>query len=120
LAAGFEGFRSNHSLRASAASRLYQQGFDEQLICETTGHRSNAVRGYKRTTAAQKLDISNAISGSNGGEKRARIGPSETITRPQEADSTISNPSESTSVPSVMDSSGTSRSVQVTVTVKLD
>lgn len=36
--AGFEGFRSNHSLRASAATRLYDAKVDEQLICEKTGN----------------------------------------------------------------------------------
>ena len=41
-------------LRASAASRLYQKGFDEQLICETTGHRSNALQAYKSTSDGQK------------------------------------------------------------------
>ena len=37
-AAGIQGFRTNHSLRATAATRLYQAGVDEQLIMETTGH----------------------------------------------------------------------------------
>jgi integrase len=59
--AGLERFRSNHSLRATAASRLYDKKFDEQLICETTGHRSKAVRSYKRTNEVQKMDISNAL-----------------------------------------------------------
>ena len=44
------GFRSNHSLRASAATRLYNCCVDEQLIKETTGHSSDAVRSYKRTS----------------------------------------------------------------------
>ena len=41
--AGLTGYRTNHSLRTSAASRLYQKGVEEQLIQEQTGHRSNAL-----------------------------------------------------------------------------
>jgi integrase len=41
---GLHGYRTNHSLRTSAATRLYQAGVDEQLITEVTGHRSNAVK----------------------------------------------------------------------------
>ena len=33
-AAGIEGFKTNHSLRATAATRLYQSGVDEQLIMD--------------------------------------------------------------------------------------
>ena len=33
-AAGIKGYKTNHSLRATAASRLYQSGIDEQLIME--------------------------------------------------------------------------------------
>lgn len=67
-AAGLEGFFTNHSLRATAASRLYEKQFDEQLICETTGHRSSAVRSYKRTSDGQRKAISDAlIAGNTGG-----------------------------------------------------
>ena len=49
--AGITGFRTNHSLRSTTATRLYQAGVDEQLIMETTGHRSlEGVRSYKRTS----------------------------------------------------------------------
>ena len=42
--AGIGGYRTNHSLRASAATRLYEASVDEQLIAEVTGHRSKAIR----------------------------------------------------------------------------
>ncbi|XP_046554044.1 uncharacterized protein LOC124263442 [Haliotis rubra] len=48
--AGFKGFFTNHSLRATTATRLYESGIDEQLIAERTGHRSSAIREYKRTS----------------------------------------------------------------------
>ena len=38
--AGIAGHRTNHSLRSTAATRLYETGADEQIICEITGHRS--------------------------------------------------------------------------------
>ena len=34
---GISGYRTNHSLRATAATRMYDMGVDEQLICEKTG-----------------------------------------------------------------------------------
>ena len=48
--AGFTGYFTNHSLRATAATRLYSAGVDEQLISEKTGQRSLALRSYKRTS----------------------------------------------------------------------
>jgi hypothetical protein len=59
--AGFTGNFSNHSLRATAATRLYASGLDEQLISEKTGHRSNAVQAYKRTSEAQMLAVSDIV-----------------------------------------------------------
>lgn len=38
---------ADYSLRASATTRLYHAGVDEELIPEVTGHRSNAIRNYK-------------------------------------------------------------------------
>ena len=58
-----EGFYTNHSLRSSSATRMYQGGVDEQLICEVTGHRSLAVRAYKRTSQDQRKKLSQIISG---------------------------------------------------------
>ena len=53
--AGIPGFRTNHSLRATAATRLYNAGVDEQQVMERTGHRSlDGVRSYKHTSMQQK------------------------------------------------------------------
>lgn len=52
--AGLEGYYSNHSLRATAAARMYHGGNKEQVIHEHTGHRSLCVRSYKKTGNAQK------------------------------------------------------------------
>ena len=59
--AGLPGFYSNHSLRSTSATKLYRGNFDEQLIQEITGHRSLAVRSYKRTSDGQRKDASKCI-----------------------------------------------------------
>ena len=62
-AAGIGGFKTNHSLRATAATRLYQSGVDEQLIMEKTGHRSlEGVRSYKRTSNEQRETLSDVMN----------------------------------------------------------
>ncbi len=55
------GHFTNHSLRATAATRLYAAGVDEQLITEKTGHRSTAVRTYKRTSDEQQEEVSKIL-----------------------------------------------------------
>ena len=61
--AGFKGYFTNHSLRSSSATRMYHSGIDEQIIQEITGHRSNAVQSYKRTSDDQKRLASQIVSG---------------------------------------------------------
>ena len=46
---GVKGYFANHSLRATAVSRLFQEGADEKLIKGVTGHRSEALDSYKTT-----------------------------------------------------------------------
>ena len=60
---GLPGFYTNHSLRATAATRMYHNNCDEQLIQEVTGHRSVAVRSYKRTCPDQRKFASNCVNG---------------------------------------------------------
>ena len=60
--AGIEGYFTNHSLRGTTATRLYQKNVDEQLIKEITGHRSDAVRRYKKTSMAMKENISDLLN----------------------------------------------------------
>ena len=61
--AGLPGYYTNHSLRSSSVTRMYHSGVEEQVIQEITGHRSNAVRSYKRTSQLQRKFASQAISG---------------------------------------------------------
>jgi len=61
-AAGFVGFFSNHSLRATAATRLFDAGVDEQLIKLKTGHSSDAVRNYKRVSDSKLQSVTDVIA----------------------------------------------------------
>ena len=52
---GAEGYFTNHSLRRTCATRLFQKGVEEQQIMSITGHRSsNAVRVYKEISHEQE------------------------------------------------------------------
>ena len=61
--AGLVGYFTNHSSRATAATRMYSADLPEQLICEKTGHRSEAVREYKRTSTIQQQEASDVVQG---------------------------------------------------------
>lgn len=69
--AGIPGYRTNHSLRATAATRLHQSGcVEEQEIMERTGHRSiEAVRSYKRASREQLEQVSDILNNENSQKK---------------------------------------------------
>ena len=61
--AGIGGFKTNHSLRATAATRLYSSGVDEQLVMERTRHRSiEGICSYKRISGEQQETVSDILS----------------------------------------------------------
>ena len=66
--AKLEGFFTNHSLRRSATTRLFQAGVDRKLIKEFTGHSSDAVDAYQITSDEQRRSLS-AIIGGNMSDK---------------------------------------------------
>ena len=62
-AAGISGYKTNHSLRATTATRLFQAGVDEQHIMEKTGHHSlEGIRSYKRTSSEQQEAVSDILA----------------------------------------------------------
>ena len=86
--AGFSGKRTNHSCRASSATRMYELGADEQLICEKTGHRSVAVRSYKRTSNQQLKSVSDMlygnvdkVEGNTCSNKKLKVEPTSTVSK---------------------------------------
>ena len=56
--AGFDGYYTNLSLRATTATRLFRANIPEQLIMEQTVHRSYAMFVYKRSSDEQKAKVS--------------------------------------------------------------
>ena len=71
-AAGITGYKTNHSLRVTTATRLFQNGVDEQLIMACTGHRSLGVRTYKRVGDDQKQAVSNILNAATNGEEPSK------------------------------------------------
>ena len=70
--AGIPGFKTNHSLRVTSATRLFQSGVDEQLIMSHTGHRSvDGVRSYKRVCEDQKKSVSDVLNSASNGHSEA-------------------------------------------------
>ena len=61
--ANIKGYFTNHSLRATAVTRLYEAEIDEATIMERTGHRStDGVRAYKRESRKLKEISSNVLN----------------------------------------------------------
>ncbi len=59
------GYFTNHSLRRSCATRLYDAGIPEQVIQETTGHlSSDGIKAYKCTSSSLKRKASELLQGS--------------------------------------------------------
>ena len=50
--------KTNHSLRATGASALFNAGLPEKLIRGVTGHRSKALQLYERPTTEQLQETS--------------------------------------------------------------
>lgn len=61
--ANIKGFKTNHSLWVTTATRLFQSGIDEQLIMDRTGHRSlDGIRAYKRVSEDQEKEVSSILN----------------------------------------------------------
>ena len=77
MAAGIEGNKTNHSLRATAASQLFVANVPEKVIAERTGHRSvTALRVYEHTTGTQHQIVSDIL-----GSKRSTF--EESVPKPE-------------------------------------
>jgi len=61
----FDRYFTNHSLRATAATRLFEEDVDEQLIKLKTGQTGDAVHSYKRPNDHQLSNISDIVAGTN-------------------------------------------------------
>jgi hypothetical protein len=60
---GISGKKTNHSLRVTGASCLYEAGVPEKIIQQRTGHRSlDALRMYESVTEKQEMAVSEILS----------------------------------------------------------
>ena len=58
---------TNHSLRATAITRMFNSGVPEKLIAENSGHKSTkALRCYERTSSEQQKGVSKVIAKPGG------------------------------------------------------
>ena len=57
---------SNHSLRATGVTRMYDKGVPEKIIMERSGHLSiSGVHSYERTTCLQQKQVSDVLTSSS-------------------------------------------------------
>lgn len=57
---------TNHSLQATAITRMYKRGVPEKLISDKSGHRSlKGLRSYKRTSSIQEKAAGECMSWHN-------------------------------------------------------
>jgi hypothetical protein len=59
--AGITEKKTNHSLRATRATALFNAGVPEKLIREVTGHRSNSLHLYERPSLEQRQAVSKVL-----------------------------------------------------------
>ena len=59
--AGITEKKTNHSLRATGATALFNAGVQEKLIRDVTGHRSNALQIYERPSLEQRQAVSKIL-----------------------------------------------------------
>jgi len=63
--ARLDGYFTNHSLKVTTATRLFEAGVDEQLIILRTGHSTTSgVRSHKSVGEKQKSITSDMLNGS--------------------------------------------------------
>ncbi len=60
---GLKGKYTNHSLRATCVTRMFEASVDKQLIKRFTGHKSDAVRDYKKVSETLLRKASSTITG---------------------------------------------------------
>ena len=80
---------TNHSLRATAITRMFNGEVDEKVIAETSGHRSlKALRSYEHTCKRKLQDVSRIINktthsdriGVKSVDSKDKVQPDEQIT----------------------------------------
>lgn len=75
--------KTNHSLRATGATRLFEANVPEKLIQERTGHKStDALRRYECTSVIQQKSVSSVICASHPTSFQTSVVSSEASDQP--------------------------------------
>lgn len=70
--AGLPGHKTAHSLRVTCASSLFNSGVDQKLVRDRTGHTSDAVFAYEKTSTEVMAKVSSILNPPIfSGEKRS-------------------------------------------------
>ena len=77
--AKLDGFFTNHSLRHTGSTRLFQAGVDRKIVKEYTGHVSDAVDKYQITSEEQRETVSKIVSGVEK-QRKKQLNPSLEVT----------------------------------------
>ena len=63
--AEIDGYFTNHSLRRTSSTRMFQAGIDRKIVKEVTGHRPDAIDKYQITSDLQRRQVSEVIAKSH-------------------------------------------------------
>ena len=61
--ADIDGYFTDHSLRRTSSTQMFQAGIDRKIVKEITGHKSDALDKYQVTSEDQLANVSKVISG---------------------------------------------------------
>ena len=73
MSAKIDGYFTNHSLRRTGGSRLFQAGVERKLVKEFTGHRSDALDAYQITSDDQRESLSKILACPNAPNKAEKV-----------------------------------------------
>ena len=71
--AKIDGYFTNHSLRRSCPTRLFQAGVEKKIIKEITGHHSDALNLYEVTSEQQKKNVSEVLASKPSTVSKANV-----------------------------------------------
>ena len=69
MSADIDGYFTNHSLRCSGCTRLFQAGVERKIVKEVSGHRSDAIDKYQLTSERQRQEVSRVLATTGNEEK---------------------------------------------------
>ena len=84
--ANIEGYFTNHSLRCTGGSRLFQAGVERKIVKEVTGHSSDTIDNYQVTSDIQKEQCSKVLACKDFGDSANNVKLIETESNKEESD----------------------------------